>query len=194
LILCRKPVVLHHVDALGLAYVGLALAASYFLVLAPWQEVWRTSRALAVRQVAAEQQLARDAAALEQAQAALDRLATAVQSAGAQMPPADGLARVLRELTDTAAATHLDLRSVTPLPAARAGDYVVNDVQVVAAGRCGAFIQFLDQLAVDNPYQSLQHCTLTRPVGAVEPACELSWVLRFYLTPDEPALRGGAVQ
>lgn len=186
MIVCKKPITLHDVDLMGMAGLAALGLAAWWLVAAPWQQTWTNYGELAAKHRSIETQLQEDVVELERFQQGLAQLEQTLTSQAEKVPRAVSGSRLLREMTDVAKHAQLRILSVAPQPAKRDGDYVINDIQLTARGRSRDFIRFLDRLARDNPYQSLQHCSITRPAGRDEPTCELSWLVRLYLLPTDP--------
>lgn len=185
MILCRRPLLIFDVDLLAAGGVAALVVATWLLVIGPWQRVWQDYRAVAARYGALGTQLKEDLGRLQQRRAHLDRIEQVVAAQVGAVPRATSLSQLLQEMTALAAATQLELLSVTPQPVVREGSYLVSQIQVSGRGRSRDFVNFLDRFAEQNPYQTLENCTLSRRADATEPQCELTWSLRLYLAPSE---------
>lgn len=186
MILCRRPVVVHDVDAFGVLGVATLLVAAWLLVAVPWQRTWSGFGGAARRQSAAEAGLRRDLAALEQFENGLVRITTALDEQRALVPGPGAISRLLQNMTDVARAANLEILSVTPQPPGVDGPHQVNDISVTGRGRSTDFVRFLDQFAQENPYQTLRQCSITRTASAPDAACELAWSVRLYFLAPEP--------
>lgn len=187
MIVCKKPCTLYDVDLIGLVGLAALGLAAWWLVLAPWQTTWNRYRELAVKHLAAESKLQQEVLELKQFQERLAQIEGTVTSQAEEVPHAAWLSRLLRKMTDLAKEAELEVHSVAPQPAIREGEYLVNDIQLTGRGRSHGLIRFLDQLARENPYQSLRYCSITHSAGESDPTCELSLTVRLYLLPlDRP--------
>jgi len=194
MIVCRRPWTLFDVDIGGAAAVAAILATTVWLVLGPWQQTWadygRLSRQRTEMRVGLQQDLAR----VERYERGVQELSETAADQLAHAPTVDGYPQLLRQMTELAAESQLQLLSVAPQPPVPSGPYLVSDVQVGGRGRSRDFILFLDRLAQANPYQVLRACSLSRPPGATEPQCDLNFTVRVYLlaTPELTRAGGGS--
>jgi Tfp pilus assembly protein PilO len=186
-IVCKRPVVLHDVDVFGLIALTAIGLATWWFVARPWEQTWRDYRALAAQRRVVETRLQTELRELERFERGLNELRTAVATQAQLAPQATSISHVLREMTELARASNLEILSVVPQAAEREGAYLVNEIHVMARGQSTDFIRFLDQLALTNPYQSLTDCRILRPAKNMRPTCELSWSLRLYLLPLDSA-------
>lgn len=191
MIVCKKPIPLYDVDVLGAVGVVVLALATWWLAAAPWQKTWQRHRDMVAKRNTAQARFQVDMAESERFGQELAHLEGVVAAQAAEVPRADALSQLLREMTDVAKQAQLELLNVVPQPATPDGPYQVSDIQVSGRGRSRDFIQFLDQLALGNPYQSLRLCSITRPGNATQPTCDLSWTVRLYLLPSAPDLGSG---
>ena len=189
--IAKKPSRLHDVDLAGLIGLAVLGLVAWWLVIAPWQRTWSSYQELATRRATTEAGLQQDVIEFERFQLGVVRLEETIARHAEEVPQATSISRVLREMTDIAQAARLELMSVAPQPARWDGDYVINDIRVAGRGRSHDFIRFLDEFARENPYQSLEYCSITRPANHAEPTCELSWLVRLYLLPAGAESRVG---
>jgi Tfp pilus assembly protein PilO len=166
----------------GVGLVVLGLAA-WWVVFAPWRQMWHDYRRLVADRNYAESKLRDEAAELERFEHGLTQLEELVTSVAAEVPHSDAYSHLLRSLTDAATATQLELLNVSPQPTRANGAYLVSDIRLGGRGRSQDFIRFLDRLARENPYQSLQTCSITHPAQNAQATCELAWTVRLYLLP-----------
>jgi Tfp pilus assembly protein PilO len=186
-IVSRKPLVLYDVDVLGLAGTLLLVMAAWWCVARPWRDTWQRYRTLAARHTTVRKALQADVQEMQRFSAELTDTRGAVAAQVARAPRASALSQLLQEMADTAKEAQLELLTVTPQPAGKENEYTITDIQVVGRGRSAEFMRFLDRFAQRNPYQSLQQCAISRPPSTTQPACELSWSVRLYMLPNEPA-------
>jgi len=191
MIVCRRPWTIFDVDLMGLGALGAIVAAFWWLVLNPWQQTWNRYRDLSARRAMLEARLENQQRELERFEAGVAQIQAAVTAQAAQAPRAGAIAGLLRQLTNLAEQSHLELLSVTPHSTTHEGKYLVNEIEVAARGRSRDFIDYLDRLAQTMPGQTLVSCSITRSVGSTEPLCELVWALRLYLLPDRAVTRTG---
>lgn len=192
MIVCRKPYTLYDVDLLGAAGVlALGLAAWWFVV-APWQQMWHDYQALSAARTAATGRLRDDVKELERFEQGLAQLDGLVTADFGDIPRSDSISQLLRKMTDLAKGEQLELLDVTPQPATASGAYWVSDIKVGARGHSRDFMRFLDHLARENPYQSLQTCSISRATQGPPGLCELAWTVRVYLLPPANSKRGGS--
>lgn len=191
MIICRKPFTLHDVDLLGLVGLTVLGALAWWLVVLPWQRTWASYRELAGRHAAAQASLRGAMAELTKYRDGLDALRSVIAAEAENVPQAASISRMLRDMTGIARESGIEILSVVPRPAARDGDYVVNDIHVLGQGRSLDFMRFLNRLAEANPYQSLQQCSIQRSAEGGEPRCRLAWQIRLYLLPVEAESRRG---
>lgn len=190
MIVCRKPWTLYDVDLAGIGGAAVLLLAGWWLVAAPWQALWREFHTFAAARTAEQAGLRADLVGLTEFEQSVTDLERVVLTQEGAVPTADTISQQLQKLTDLAAATDVELLSVTPQPVAAAGEYVVSDVQIGGKGRSHDFIRLLDRLAQENPYQSLRNCVISHSSPPDQAACELNWTMRMYLLPVV-ARRGG---
>jgi len=191
MIIARKPLVIFDVDLFGVGALGLLLAAGWFLVVAPWQQVWSEHTALSAGREQVESRLQSDIRELERFDKGLEQLRAAVESQAGAVPDEASLPQVLREMTSIAQAADVEIQSVAPQPARHQGPYRISDIDVTGRGTSREFIRFLDLLAQRNPHHALRACMLTRAAESPDARCELSWTLRLYLLPRLAAGSGG---
>ena len=191
MILCRKPFPIYHVDALGaLGVLGLVLAG-WWLAVVPWRQTCAGYRELGQRRASLEAELQARSERLDQVQQDLSWLEGVVQAQAVEVPRADSVPQLLREMTDVAQEARIELLSVVPQPAVLEGAYLVSEIQLAGRGRSRDFIRFLDRLAQRNPFQALTTCAVRRTATAADQACELSWTVRLYMLPAvEPGAEG----
>ena len=183
MILCRKPFPIYHVDALGaLGVLGLVLAG-WWLAVVPWRQTCAGYRELGQRRASLEAELQARSERLDQVQQDLSWLEGVVQAQAVEVPRADSVPQLLREMTDVAKEAQIELLSVVPQPAVAEGAYLVSEIQLAGRGGSRDFIRFLDRLAQRNPFQALTNCAVRRSATAADPACELSWTVRLYMLP-----------
>ena len=190
----------YDIDLLGAAVLILLGLASWWIVVAPWQQTWRDYRTLADLRVAARLGIREDSAEIQRSRKELARLEQVVASQVDSTPDADALSNLLRDMTDLAERTDIELLSVVPQPIAEEGIHRVADIKFTGRGRSTQFIKFLDRLAEGNPHQSLMSCSITRQADCMGPpeeeadergedaragTCSLMWTVRFYLLPRE---------
>ncbi|MEW6200131.1 MAG: type 4a pilus biogenesis protein PilO [Planctomycetota bacterium] len=187
MIVCRRPYTLYDVDLIGLAALAAIGAAAWFLVVAPWGDTWNRYRGLLTRRAAVETQLQHDLADLQRFEADLARIQRAAAEQTGRVPTAASVAQLLRQVTDLAQGAELELLSVAPQAMQRDGPYLVHEIQLAGRGRSRDFFLYLDRLAREIPYQSLQNCSISRAATSAEPTCDLAWSLRLYLLPEAPA-------
>jgi len=191
-IVCRRPCTLYDVDVLGtLGLVALGIGA-WWLVLAPWQQTWSEYRELSTRHAAAVTHLQQEIHELDRFEKELTQIEQVVASQSEQIPRATAISRLLREMTDIAKQSHLELLNVAPQPLADEGDYLVNDIEVTGRGSSHDLIRFLDRFALRNPHQALRACSITHPATAQDATCEVTWSVRLYLLPGESRSTEGA--
>lgn len=186
MIVTRKPCTLYDVDLIGFAVVAAIGVAAWALVIAPWHNTWTRYREATARCAEVESQLQRDLNDLQRFEGDLARIERAGDDQSDRAPTAAAVSHLLRQMTHLAQAAHLDLLSVAPQSMQRDGPYLVHEIQLAGRGCSGDFILYLDQLAREMPYQSLQTCSISRPATSTEPTCELAWSVRLYLLPDAP--------
>lgn len=192
MIVSRKLRTFYDVDLLGAGGLALLGLTTWWLVLAPWQQMWHDYCRLVAARATAEARLHGDILELERFEQGLAELGDVVASEICRVPRADSLSQLLHKMTDVAADAQLELLSVTPQPATTDGAHLVaSDIHVASRGRSHDFIRFLDQFAQANPYQSVYSWSITRPVGGQQPICELSWSVRLYLLPAAALDRSG---
>ncbi len=184
MIVAKKPCRIYDVDLIGLAAVIALGLAAWWLAIAPWQGLWDEYRMIADKRIATELKLGEDILAWEAAQQKLAELEQMVLGQLEKAPRVKSFAQLLREVTAVAEEAELELISVAPHSMTVAGAYQVSDIEVAARGRSHDFIRFLDRLAQENPYQSLQACTIGRRGGRGATGCDLTWTTRLYLLPD----------
>jgi len=185
-IVCRKPCTLYDFDLLGVAGVVVAALAAWWVVVAPWRQMWNEYRGLVGVRERTERALQQETAALDRFEQGLAQLGDAVAAEADEVPRAAAYAQLLKRMTDAALDAQLDLLNVSPQPVVARGPYLVSDVKLGGRGRSQDFIRYLDRLAQENPYQALQTCALTRaasPGAPAAPLCDLSWTVRLYLLP-----------
>jgi hypothetical protein len=191
MILCQRPFTIYHVDVLGaLGLLAIALAG-WWLAIVPWRQTCSNYRELGRRRAGLEAELQTQAQSLERTQRDLTWLEGVIAAQAVEVPRPDSVPNVLREMTELAQDSKIDLLSLMPQPAAPEGVYVVSDIQATGRGHSRSFIRFLDRLAQRNPFQALTHCSLRRGAGAADESCELSWTLRLYMLPAADAGPGG---
>jgi len=191
-ILCRRPFTVYHVDALGgLGLLAVALAG-WWLAVVPWRQTCASYRELGQRRAALELELQSESAKLEGIRQELAWLQGVVDSQTLVVPRADSVPQLLREMTELASETEIELLSVVPQPAVPEGAYVVSDIQLTGRARSISLIRFLDQLAQRNPFQALMSCSVKRPAGATHEICDVCWTLRLYMLPAAGS-EGGAL-
>jgi len=183
MIVCRKPK-LYDVDVYGALAVLVLVAAGWFFAVEPWQRIWTSYQDLSVAHTDTAAAVREDMVILERHQRKLEELEQVVEAQVAEVPRWDAMPRLLREVTDIAARANLEVHNVVPLPAATQGPYMVSDVSVGGRGTSGDFVRFLDLLAEQNQFQSLQACRMTRHPGPSDAACDLTWTVRMYLLPE----------
>ena len=191
MIVCKKPWTLYDVDVAGMAGVVVLGLAAWWLVVAPWQRVWSDYRGLTGVRSVSQDALNKDMVELERFKQGLEQLEGVVATETRHVPRADSFSRLLEQMTGLAREASLELLNVAPQPATVSGAYVVSDVQVGGRGRSQDFIRFLDRLALENPCQSLQACSITRATKETQPTCELAWTVRLYLLPADAKKKGG---
>lgn len=187
MIVCRRPCTLYDVDLIGLAALAAIGAAAWFFVVAPWGDTWTRYRELAARRTAVETQLQRDLDDLQRFEADLARIQRAGADQAGRAPTAASVSQLLRQVTDLAQVAGLELLSVAPQAMQRDGPYLVHEIQLAGRGRSRDFFLYLDRLAREIPYQSLQNCSISRAATSAEPICDLAWSIRLYLLPEAPA-------
>jgi Tfp pilus assembly protein PilO len=195
-IVCRKPCTLYDFDVLGAAGLVVVGLAAWWAVVAPWRQLYSEYRRLLEARDNTERVLQQEVAALDRFEQGLAQLEDAVASEADDVPRSAAYAQLLKRMTDAALDAQLELLNVSPQPVVARGPYLVSDVKLGGRGRSQDFIRFLDRLAQENPYQSLQMCSLTRatqPGTPGAPLCDLSWTVRLYLLPGGPseAVGGG---
>ena len=182
MILCRRPFLIYHVDALGgLGVLGLVLAG-WWLAVVPWRQTCAGYRELGERCASLESDLQAQSERLDQVQQDLSWLEGVVQAQAVEVP-APILSRACCEMTDVAKEVQIELLSVAPQPAVSEGAYLVSEIQLAGRGRSRDFIRFLDRLAQRNPFQALTNCAVRRTATAADQACEISWTVRLYMLP-----------
>ncbi len=194
MIVCRKPCTLYDFDLLGVAGVVVIALAAWWAVMVPWRHMYSDYQRLVVARDNTEQALQQEVAALDRFEQGLAQLEDAVASETDDVPRSTAHAQLLQHMTDAALGAHLELLNVSPQPAVVRGPYLVSDVKLGGRGRSQDFIRFLDRLAQENPYQTLQTCSLTRAAQPGPPQaalCELSWTVRLYLLPDRAGAAPG---
>jgi hypothetical protein len=187
LVVCRKPWTLYDVDLVGALVVAALLIAGGWLTAARWKDTWSEYQRLAHARAVAEAKLQEDVQEIGQFQQRLAPLQQLVNAQGDRVPAASAFPHLLRQVTDIARDSDLDLVSVAPEPAAPQGSYLVCDVVFEAHGHSLSLVRFLDRLAQDNPYQSLVACSINRHAASPERTCELAWVVRLYMMPTTTA-------
>jgi hypothetical protein len=192
MIVCKKPCTLYDVDVLGAAGVLVLTLAAWWLVVAPWQHMWRDYQALSAARVVATTQLCDDVKELERFEQGLTQLDELVTADFGDIPRSDSVSQLLRKITALAEGEKLELLNVTPQPATPSGAYLVSDIKVGARGHSRDFIRFLDRLARENPYQSLLTCSINRAAQTAPGICEFDWTVRAYLLPPAKNARGGS--
>ncbi|MCK4340090.1 MAG: type 4a pilus biogenesis protein PilO [Phycisphaerae bacterium] len=185
MIVCKKPWTLYDVDLIGMVGLAVLGLAAWWLILAPWQETWNEYRELAAARSVAQAGLQQDLLELERFEPGLVELEHVLAAEFREVPRAEAFSRLLRQMTSVAEEANLELLNVVPQPAVTKGAYRVSDVQVDGRGRSRDFIRFLDRLALENPYQSLRTCSISRRATGPEPTCNLAWTIRLYLLPTE---------
>lgn len=184
MIVCKKPCTLFDVDLLGLGVLAALGVAAWWLVVAPWQQMWSEYAILAAQRATADAGLQTDSRTWDRYQQGLSDLQRTVAGQLDAAPRAATLAQQLRRMTELAETSHLEVTSVAPQPAAEQGAYLVSDIAVSGRGRAHDFILFLDRLAQENPHQSLEACAVRRSLGEGD-ICDLAWTIRMYLLPDQ---------
>jgi Tfp pilus assembly protein PilO len=192
MIICRRPLTIYAVDALGATFVVGLMALSYWFIWRPWQETWQGYRECTVQRGLAGQELKGELLNLERFEERLAGLEEVVLAQSARIPRSDALAGLLREMTETAAEAQVEILSVTPQPAVREGEYVVCDINVAGRSRSHDFVRFLDCMAARNPYQSLRDCAVRRSTGTADGLCDMNWTMRVYMLPVAGPDDGGA--
>jgi len=187
MIVCRRPCTLYDVDLIGLAAVAAIGAAAWVFVAAPWGDTWTRYRELVARRTAVETQLQRDLDDLQRFETDLARIQRAGADQASRAPTAASVSQLLRQVTDLARVARLELLSVAPQAMQRDGPYLVHEIQLAGRGRSRDFFLYLDRLAREIPYQSLQNCSISRAATSAEPTCDLAWSIRLYLLPEAPA-------
>jgi Tfp pilus assembly protein PilO len=190
-IVARTPLKLFDVDVVGLVVLGVVGAAAWWLVIAPWQRLWGDYRTLSAAHAEVRSGLEHDILELERFQKGLAELERVVVEEIGEVPGEDAFPQLLRQMTDVAKASNIEVLNVKPQPATRVGGYMISDIDVGGRGSSHDFIRFLDRLAQVNPFQSLESCALSNTPGASDQACELTWTVRMYLLPNSPAPRTG---
>jgi Tfp pilus assembly protein PilO len=145
--------------------------------------MWHDYRRLVADRNGAERKLRDEVAELERFERGLTQLEEAVTAEAAKVPRIDAYSPLLRSLTDAATAAQLELLNVSPQPTTANGAYLVSDIRLGGRGRSQDFIRFLDRLARENPYQSLQTSSITHPAQSTQATCDLTWTVRPYLLP-----------
>lgn len=191
MIVCKKPCTLFDVDLLGLGVLAALGLAAWWLVVAPWRQMWSDYAILAAQRASAEAALQADSQAWERYQQGLTDLERTVAGQLEAAPRVATLAQQLRRMTELAEAADLEVTSVVPQPAEEQGAYLVSDIAVSGRGRAHDFIRFLDRLAQENPHQSLEACAVRRNLGDGD-LCDLAWTIRMYLLPDQDRPQPGA--
>ncbi len=191
MIICRKPITLYDVDVLGAVGVVVLSVAIWWLVVVPWQQTLRRHGETVAQRTAAQARLQADLAASEQFAEEMAQVERAVATQTALVPRSDSLSRLLSELTELAKESRLELLSVAPQPAISEGAYLVSDIQVSGRGQARDFVQFLDQMASNNPYQTLRGCSISRPANNPQATCDLTWTVRLYLLPQLAGVSDG---
>jgi Tfp pilus assembly protein PilO len=103
-------------------------------------------------------------------------------------PTVDDLNDVLDKTVQQAREAGLDVRSVIPEQPADRDDYVTYDVRIQAVGRSAQFIAFLDALAREHPYHSIEEFSVAGdPAAGEQGVCAVSTRVRLYLL--KPHLR-----
>ncbi|GEM_PF-999331 len=174
---------LYDVDLLGLVGLALLAAAGWGLVFAPLGRMWNEYRSLAAGRIEVEAGLATETRELEHFEQGLAELDQATATEANRIPTSQAYWRLLQDLTDLANQNQLELLSVAPQPMTTSGSYLVSDIKLAGRGRSLDFIRFLDRLAQQNPYQSLTDCSISRPLQADQPICELTWTVRLHFLP-----------
>ena len=192
MIVCKKPCTLYDADLLGAAGVLALGLAAWWLVVAPWQQMWHDYQALSTARAAVSAKLRDDVKELERFEQGLTQLDGLVTADFGDIPRSDSISQLLRKITDLAEGEKLELLNVTPQPATASGAYFVSDIKVGARGHSRDFIRFLDRLARENPYQSLQTCSISRAAQGPPGVCEFAWTVRAYLLPPANGKRGGS--
>jgi hypothetical protein len=186
-ILCRKPIPIYDVDALGaLALLMLALAG-WWLAVAPWRQTCASYLELGQRRAALQSHLQSESRRLDHAGQDLAWLQGIIDTQAVEVPRTDSVPQLLREMTELAQQADIELLSVLPQPVSPEGAYLVSDIQLTGRGRSRSFIRFLDRIAQRNPFQALTSCSVKRAPGAADENCELRWTLRLYMLPAAEA-------
>ncbi|HPM25046.1 MAG TPA: type 4a pilus biogenesis protein PilO [Phycisphaerae bacterium] len=191
MIVCKRPWTIYDVDVCGAAGLLVLGVATWWIVFAPWGQMWSDYQRFAAARTAGESDLRAAVAELRTSEQALAQLDLILAAESADIPRTDALAGLLRDMTDLAAGADLEVLNVTPQPVGMVGSYLANDIRVDGRGRSQDFIRFLDRLARANPYQSLQACTIGRPARAGGLACELAWTVRLYVLPPTETVGAG---
>jgi len=190
MIICRRPITVYDVDLAGFFSLGVIAALAYYLVAMPLQDRFGEYRTLSARQLTVEAMARQTGNRVRAVEAEVAQLNTTVAELIEQAPQTDSLPRFLNRATDLAERARLEVSQVVPQATRNEGEYIVADVQMSGRGRSIDFIKFLDTLAREDRYHTLQQFSITRSNDGQDERCALSWTLRLYMLPAEPRSGG----
>ena len=186
MIICKRPFVLYDVDAAGVAALVLLGVVAYFAVFIPVQAQQKASRALRTELTDTRSTTGQTAAQLQTVRQDVAQLQRCLADGAAQAPTATSLTQFLSRIALLAEDANLQVLQIVPAPTQRVGDHLTSDVHISGRGRSLDFIRFLDRLARENPYQSLQRFSITQDEGAADELCTLSWTIRLNMLRPAP--------
>jgi hypothetical protein len=187
MIICKRPCTLYDVDVAGLGGLVLLAALAYFVIVVPMRAHWSTYRDLSAQHRSAEAVAQQTGNRVRQAGADIARLGDGVAALAERAPEPGSLPQFLSRATDLAEQAQLEVFQVLPHATRAVDEYLIADIEMSGCGRSLDFIGFLDALARENPYQSLQQFSITQPDGPDDGLCDLSWTIRLYMLPSEPS-------
>ena len=187
MIICKRPVVLYDVDAAGVAALVLLGVVAYFAVFVPVQAQQKAVGALRSELGATRSATGQTGAHLRTLRQDVAQLQRCLADGAAQAPTATSLTQFLSRIAVLAEEANLQVLQIVPAPTQRVEDHLTSDVHISGRGRSLDFIRFLDRLARENPYQSLQRFSVTQEADAEQGVCTLSWTVRLNMLPPAPS-------
>jgi Tfp pilus assembly protein PilO len=192
MIVCKKPCTIYDVDLAGLSALTVLGLLTYFVVVLPVRTHWDTYRELSARQHSSETAIRQTDGQLRKAESDIARLQAAIVKLSRQAPQAGSLPQFLSRATVLAEGAQLEVFQVVPHATRAVDECLVAEIEMSGRGHSLDFVRFLDTLARENPYQSLQQFSITRREESDDGVCDLSWTIRLRMLPvKSPAYTEG---
>ncbi len=184
MIVARRPCTLYDVDVIGAAVLAVIALAAAFGVVLPAGVHATEYRDLSASIVAANATADQTGERLRGVNREMEALQEGVAGHMLAAPKPGALTPFLQRVASLANRCDLRIMQVLPRPVQPADGYLTCDVAFTGRGRSLDFARLIHELSWDNPYFSLREFSIKAPRNDLQPACELTWTLRFYMLED----------